>query len=317
MGNVTVAWKTWDTKYNWNKNTVEKDLENFVTKLQNNTSERSKFIYNFKDFRACLKFAIKEGLDVQKYIALLPDFTKRYFLARIEDKLKDVYEDMTNYSALDYLNAFIKEADEVWIDVKKYEKLLPELTKKHYLTTLEWKLKRIQENYLDDVSFKWFEKYLNEAKELWFDVTQYQELFPELSKQHYLSSLEDLVNKIKKEPGNARYLSNIENKLESAKKVWIDVSKYEESFPEIKKNYYLSKLKNELNTLIENPKDETSLRLFVSHLESAIRNWSDVTQYIEGFKTCVKEARKAEVNMDFIKDYPKVNEIYRKEIEAK
>lgn len=317
FGNVTVAWKTRDKKYNWNKNTVEKDLENFVTKLQNNTSERSKFIYNFKDFRACLKFAIKEGLDVQKYIALLPDFTKRYFLARIEDKLKDVYEDMTNYSALDYLNAFIKEADEVWIDVKKYEKLLPELTKKHYLTTLEWKLKRIQENYLDDVSFKWFEKYLNEAKELWFDVTQYQELFPELSKQHYLSSLEDLVNKIKKEPGNARYLSNIENKLESAKKVWIDVSKYEESFPEIKKNYHLSKLKNELNTLIENPKDETSLRLFVSHLESAIRNWSDVTQYIEGFKTCVKEARKAEVNMDFIKDYPKVNEIYRKEIEAK
>lgn len=273
-----------DGKYQWDEIRIHKKFEEIITRLQKEPFDHWTFV-EFKEYLLC---ADKFGIDVEKYEDFLTEFTEKDWLDKIENKLKELNENITNHTKLGYLMSYITEAEELWIDIKKYKDLLPEIREKHYVAKIEEEIQDVYKNPLDDISFSWLESYIREAKELWIDISKYKEKFVNIAEKHYSASLEDLIITLQKKPGNALYFSEMNKKLESAKKNWIDVSKYEKLFPEIENKYYLVSLEKNLESLKKDPKDEFTLKSYAFDLEQVIQRWIDVSKYKQEFPEITK-----------------------------
>jgi len=110
---------------------VEKKIEENLQYLQEIPSN----MWSFELLKTYIKKAKSIGTDVSKYEAMLPEITKKYYLANIEENLQYLQEIPSNRWAFELLKTYIEKAKSIGTDVSKYEAMLPEITKKYYLAT--------------------------------------------------------------------------------------------------------------------------------------------------------------------------------------
>ncbi len=187
---------------------------------------------------------------------------------------------------------------------------------------IEEALQSIQKNPSNSWAFELFKSYIEKAKSIGTDVSKYEAMLPEIRKKYYSVKFEWILTQLKENPGYIGWLLLFSKYCAEATEFWIDISKSlkeaeellwieEKLLPEVYKNYYLVKIEEELKTLQENPKDRDCLELCVSHFQTAIENWIDVSKYTKRFQQCLVKARESRVGMGFIRKYPEVDKIYR------
>ena len=123
--------------------------------------------------------------------------------------------------------------------------------------------------------------------------------------------IEEKLQNLQEIPSNMWSFELLKTYIKKAKSIGTDVSKYEAMLPKITKKYYLATIEEELKMLHENPKDRVCLELCVSHFQTAIETWIDVSKYTERFQQCLVKSREARVGMGFIRNYPEVDKFYR------
>ena len=110
---------------------VEKKIEENLQYLQEIPSNS----WAFELLKTYIEEAKSIGTDVNRYEAMLPKITKKYYLANIEENLQYLQEIPSNMWSFELLKTYIEEAKSIGTDVSKYEAMLPEITEKYYLAT--------------------------------------------------------------------------------------------------------------------------------------------------------------------------------------
>ena len=98
-----------DGKYQWDKIGIQKKFEEIITRLQKEPFDD----WTFEDFKEYLLCADEFGIDVKKYEDFLTEFTEKDWLYKIENKLKELNENITDHTDLEYLMSYITEAEEL------------------------------------------------------------------------------------------------------------------------------------------------------------------------------------------------------------
>lgn len=174
-------------------------------------------------------------LDVSKYEVQLLEITKKHYLTKLEDGFNTLQKDPANKNTFELHKMYLKEAKELWINVNKYKEQLPNLTKKHYLTIIKECLKWIQEYPSDPEKIRLLETYLEEAKEVWLNVSEYEKLIPEIIKNYYLANLEERLKTLLENPEDEISVELFAFHLQRAIANWSDITKYIEGFKQYAK----------------------------------------------------------------------------------
>ena len=289
------------------------DIENKLSRLQKDVLDSGAFM--LATIR--IKRAKELWIDVGECEKIFYEINKKRSLIEVKKRLKNL-QTFTFFWSISLFKEAINDAKKFWNNVDKYEKIFYNVAAEYYLTKLKNNFNILQNDLLNKEAFESCKTYIKKAQENWINVGQYQKLFPEISKKHYLATLEDILKYFQENPSYHFKMGLFKTYIEESKEDWIDVSKYEKFLREFYKNYYLvnseeelKKLEEKLKTLEKYPKNSDFLEWYVSHLQAMVENWIDVSKYTKRFQNCLVKARKAKVSMSFIRDYPEVDEIYR------
>lgn len=289
------------------------DIENKLSRLQKDVLDSGAFM--LATIR--IKRAKELWIDVGECEKIFYEINKKRSLIEVKKRLKNL-QTFTFFWSISLFKEAINDAKKFWNNVDKYEKIFYNVAAEYYLTKLKNNFNILQNDLLNKEAFESCKTYIKKAQENWINVDQYQKLFPEISKKHYLATLEDILKYFQENPSYHFKMGLFKTYIEESKEDWIDVSKYEKFLREFYKNYYLvnseeelKKLEEKLKTLEKYPKNSDFLEWYVSHLQAMVENWIDVSKYTKRFQNCLVKARKAKVSMSFIRDYPEVDEIYR------
>ncbi len=289
------------------------DIENKLSRLQKDVLDSGAFM--LATIR--IKRAKELWIDVGECEKIFYEINKKRSLIEVKKRLKNL-QTFTFFWSISLFKEAINDAKKFWNNVDKYEKIFYNVAAEYYLTKLKNNFNILQNDLLNKEAFESCKTYIKKAQENWINVDQYQKLFPEISKKHYLATLEDILKYFQENPSYHFKMGLFKTYIEESKEDWIDVSKYEKFLREFYKNYYLvnseeelKKLEEKLKTLEKYPQNREFLEWYVSHLQAMVENWIDVSKYTKRFQNCLVKARKAKVSMSFIRDYPEVDEIYR------
>ena len=107
---------------------------------------------------------------------------------KIEEKLQNLQKIPSNMWSFELLKTYIKKAKSIGTDVSKYEAMLPKITEKYYLATIEENLQDLQEIPSNRWAFELLKTYIEKAKSIGTDVSKYEAMLPEITKKYYLAT---------------------------------------------------------------------------------------------------------------------------------
>lgn len=81
-----------DGKYQWDEIRIQKKFEEIITRLQKEPFDH----WTFEEFKEYLLCASGFGIDVEEYEDFLTEFTEKDWLDKIENKLKELNENITD-----------------------------------------------------------------------------------------------------------------------------------------------------------------------------------------------------------------------------
>ena len=294
------------------------DIENKLSRLQKDVLDSGAFM--LATIR--IKRAKELWIDVGECEKIFYEINKKRSLIEVKKRLKNL-QTFTFFWSISLFKEAINDAKKFWNNVDKYEKIFYNVAAEYYLTKLKNNFNILQNDLLNKEAFESCKTYIKKAQENWINVDQYQKLFPEISKKHYLATLEDILKYFQENPSYHFKMGLFKTYIEESKEDWIDVSKYEKFLREFYKNYYLvnseeelKKLGEELKILEKYPKNSDFLEWYVSHLQIMIENWIDVSKYTKRFQNCLVKSRKAKVDTAFLENYPEVDKIYRQAVKS-
>ena len=94
----------------------------------------------------------------------------------------------------------------------------------------------LEEYYISDLEK--YKKNIEEAEEVWVDVSEYKEFLHRITIKKILKKLQHTADLLKKFPWSKETLDDFHELLKAAKKAGADVTEFETSIPKIIENYY-------------------------------------------------------------------------------